>query len=124
MTWWARLAAEVRSLWTPNVPSAALVAPFTSSGEPVSVQRAVGLSAVWSCVALIAGSISSMPCVLYRRTEAGREKAIEHPLYDVLKLRPNPIQPAVQFWESLVTSLLLTGNGYAMLTKPAGCATG
>ena len=117
VTWWERLAAEVRSLWTPNVPSAALVAPFTSSGEPVSLTRAVGLSAVWACVSLISGSIASMPLVLYRREPEGREKATEHPLFDVLRLRPNPVIPVVAFYEALVTSLLLRGNAYALITK-------
>jgi HK97 family phage portal protein len=90
----------------------------TASGEPVSVQRAVGLSAVWACVTLIAGSISTLPLILYRRDEdEGRTRAVEHPLYDVLRTRPNPISPVVTFWESMVTALLLRGNAHAMLTR-------
>jgi HK97 family phage portal protein len=89
----------------------------TSSGEPVSVGRAAGLSAVWACVTLIAGSIASMPLILYRRVGEERERAVEHPLFDILRVRPNPTQPPVVFWESLVTSLLLRGNGYAMITR-------
>jgi phage portal protein BeeE len=80
----------------------------TTSGEPVSVGRAIGLSAVWACVTLIAGSIASMPLILYRRDDTeGRARAVEHPLYDVLRLRPNPVQPVVAFWEAMVTALLL-----------------
>jgi HK97 family phage portal protein len=89
----------------------------TSSGEPVSLARAAGLTAVWGCVALIAGSIASMPLLLYRRVGEGRERAVEHPLYDVLHTRPNPVQPVVAFWEAMVTALLLRGNAYAMLTR-------
>ena len=56
--------------------------------------------------------------MLYRRTEDdGRESAIEHPLFDVLRLRPNPVQSVVAFWEAMVTALLLRGNAYAMLTR-------
>jgi HK97 family phage portal protein len=72
---------------------------------------------VWACVTLIAGSIASMPLVLYRRTEDGRERYTDHPLYDVLHTRPNPVQAVVAFWEACVTALLLRGNAYAMLTR-------
>src|SRR5262249_19411975 len=47
----------------------------------------------------------------------GRERYIDHPLFDVLRLRPNPVQPVVAFWEAMVTALLLRGNAYATLTK-------
>jgi HK97 family phage portal protein len=121
MTWWERIAAEVRSLWTPwtpNVPSSAFLGPVSLSGEPVTAQRAASLTAVWACVSLISGCISSMPLILYRRTaDDGRERAVEHSLYDVLRVRPNPVQSCQAFYESLVTSVLLRGNGYATVTR-------
>lgn len=89
----------------------------TASGEPVSLQRAVGLSALWGCVTLIAGSVATMPLVLYRRVGEGRDRAVDHALYDVLRVRPNPVQSVVAFWEAMVTALLLRGNAYAMLTR-------
>jgi HK97 family phage portal protein len=89
----------------------------TSAGEPVSVERAVGLTAVWACVNLIAGSIASMPLVLYKRSDDGRDRYTDHPLYDVLHTRPNPVQSVVAFWEAMVTALLLRGNAYALITR-------
>jgi HK97 family phage portal protein len=89
----------------------------STSGEPVTLERAVGLSAVWACVSLIAGSIASMPLMLYRRTDDGRVRALEHPLYSVLHSQPNPVQAVVAFWEALMTALLLRGNAYALLTR-------
>src|SRR5262245_5732486 len=89
----------------------------TSSGEPVSPERAVGLTAVWACVTLIAGSISSMPLILYRRLDEDRARAVEHPLFDVLRLRPNPVQSVTAFWEAQVTALLLRGNSYSVITR-------
>lgn len=115
--WW-------RALWEPRAvsyPDPALnylnARPPTSAGESVSLERAASLTAVWACVSLIAGSIASMPLVLYRRTEDSRERALEHPLFDVLRLRPNPAQAIMAFWEAIVTGLLLRGNAYAMLTR-------
>ena len=72
---------------------------------------------MWACVTLIAGSIASMPLVLYRRTDDGRDRYADHPLYDVLHGRPNPVQPSMAFWEAMVTALLLRGNAFAMLTR-------
>ncbi len=89
----------------------------TSSGEPVSAERAASLSAVWACMTLIAGSIASMPLVLYRRVGDSRERYPEHPLYDVLHTRPNPVQNVMAFWEATVTALLLRGNAYALITR-------
>jgi HK97 family phage portal protein len=90
----------------------------TATGEPVSLERSVGLSAVWACVTLIAGTIASMPLLLYRRLADGtRERAVDYPLFDVLRLRPNPVQSVVAFWEAMVTALVLRGNGYATLTR-------
>jgi HK97 family phage portal protein len=66
---------------------------------------------------LIAGSIASMPLILYRRDDEGREKAVAHPPFDVLRLRPNPVQPVVAFWEAMVCALLLRGNAFALITK-------
>lgn len=89
----------------------------TSAGEAVSLERAASLTAVWACVTLISGAIASMPLLLYRRTEDSRERATEHPLFDVLRLRPNPAQPVMSFWEAMVTALLLRGNAFATLTR-------
>src|SRR5438093_4031 len=89
----------------------------TSSGEPVSLERAMGLTAIWACVNLIAGSIASMPLLLYRRVDEERERAVEHPLFDVLRVRPNPVQSVVSFWEAMVTALLLRGNSFASITR-------
>ena len=59
-----------------------------------------------------------MPLILYRRLEdEARERAVEHPLYDVLRVRPNPVQPVVAFWEAMVTALLLRGNAFALITR-------
>ena len=123
MSWWARLKAEIRSviLGPYATGDPALTRLFgggpSSSGESVSVARAAGLTAVWACVTLIAGSIASMPLLLYRRVDEDRARALEHPLFDVLRTRPNPVQSVVAFWEAMVTALLLRGNALAMLTR-------
>jgi HK97 family phage portal protein len=123
MTWWTRLLGRL-GLERRAVDYADPALQYlyggsrTASGEPVSLARAAGLTAVWACVNLIAGSIAAMPFVLYRRTaDDGRARYLDHPLYGVLRERPNPAQSVMAFWEAMVTALLLRGNAYAMLTR-------
>jgi HK97 family phage portal protein len=116
---WAWFGMEKRALDYADPALAYLGAgQRTVTGEPVDLERSVSLSAVWACTSLIAGCIASMPLILYRRlADDSRAKAIEHPLFDVLRLRPNPVQSVTAFWEAMTTALLLRGNAYATLTR-------
>lgn len=88
------------------------------SGEVVSESSALALSAVWGCVNLIAGTISTLPFVVYRTNNEGeREVAKGHPLYRVLHDSPNYDQTAVDFWEWMCAAIELTGNAYARIER-------
>jgi HK97 family phage portal protein len=79
---------------------------------------ALGLSATWACVQLIAGTISSLPLMVYRTDANGiRTVAKDHPLYFVLHDSPNYDQTAVDFWEVMAASIELYGNAYAVMEK-------
>lgn len=79
---------------------------------------AIGLSATWACVQLIAGTISSLPLMIYRTDKNGiRTVAKDHPLYFVLHDSPNYDQTAVDFWEVMAASIELYGNAYAIMEK-------
>lgn len=81
----------------------------------------VGLSATWACVQLIAGTIASLPLMVYRTDENGvRTVARDHPLYFVLHDSPNYDQTAVDFWEIMVASIELHGNAYAAIERRTG----
>ncbi|WP_186137957.1 phage portal protein [Burkholderia gladioli] len=86
----------------------------TSSGETVTVNSALQLSAAWACVRLIAETIATLPLNLYQRASNGtRTVATSHPLYAVLHAQPNADNTAVEFWEVIVACMLLWGNGFA-----------
>lgn len=78
---------------------------------------AVGLSATWSCVQLIAGTIASLPLMIYRTEKGIRRVAKDHPLYFVLHDSPNFDQTAVDFWEVIAASIELHGNAYASIER-------
>lgn len=86
----------------------------SSSGKSVTADTALKLSAVWGCVRLLAGTISTLPLGFFERLpDGGRKPATDHALYEILHHQPNADMTAVQFWEAFVTSMLLWGNAYA-----------
>ncbi|MEM9965000.1 MAG: phage portal protein [Asticcacaulis sp.] len=87
---------------------------MTQAGVPVSESSVLALSAAWACVNLLAGTIASLPLVVYRTDSAGNRKvASDHPLYRILHDSPNYDQTAMDFWEGGQASLELKGNLHA-----------
>jgi HK97 family phage portal protein len=91
-----------------------LVPEFSQSGAIVTPANAESISACFACVQAISESVASLPLITYRRTDGGdRERAADHPLYQVLHDRPNPRQTSLEFREQMQAAVLLRGNGYA-----------
>lgn len=86
----------------------------SAAGETVTADSALGLSATWACVNLVAGTIGSLPLRVYRTDANGiRIEARDHPLYALLHDSPNFDQTALDFWEFIAASIELHGNGFA-----------
>jgi HK97 family phage portal protein len=90
---------------------------FFGTPGAISANEALTLSAVSCCVSLISKTVAALPRHLYRLAGEGRERAVEHPLYNLLHAFPNPEYGAVDFWESLLTDALLYGNGFAEISR-------
>lgn len=80
----------------------------------------LALSTAWACVRLVAGTISSLPLMVYQETPSGREVARRHPLYNLLHHRPNTDQTALNFWQFVSASVELHGNGYSEIIRGSG----
>ncbi|MCQ9359241.1 MULTISPECIES: phage portal protein [unclassified Corynebacterium] len=90
----------------------------TSSGRAVNERTAMQMTAVYSCVRILAEAIAGLPLHLYRtREDGGKEKATDHPLYRLLHDEPNPEMTSFVFRETLMTHLLLWGNAYAQIIR-------
>lgn len=83
----------------------------------VTPSTAEGISAVYACVSAVSETIASLPLAVYRRTDTGREKAPDHPLYRVLHDQPNERQSALEFREQMTAHMLLRGNAYARIVR-------
>lgn len=86
-----------------------------------SIDVALQLSTVWACIRLIAETISTLPLITYERTETDgrdtRKVARQHPLYALLHDSPNADMTAVEFWEAVLSGLLLWGNAYVLILR-------
>ena len=90
----------------------------STSGKAVTERSAMQMTAVYSCVRILAEAVAGLPLHLYRYTDTGgKEKAIDHPLYTLLHDEPNPEMTSFVFRETLMTHLLLWGNAYAQIIR-------
>ena len=90
----------------------------TTSGKAVTERSAMQMTAVYSCVRILAEAIAGLPIHLYRyKSNGGKEKAVDHPLYQLLHDEPNPEMSSFVFRETLMTHLLLWGNAYAQIIR-------
>ena len=90
----------------------------STAGKQVTERSAMQMTAVYSCVRILAEAVAGLPLHVYRYTDAGgKEKALDHPLYRLLHDEPNPEMSSFVFRETLMTHLLLWGNAYAQIIR-------
>jgi HK97 family phage portal protein len=93
----------------------------STSGKTVNAANALTLSTVWACTRLVAGTISSLPLIVYKDgPNETRSRFKAHPLYQLLQYSPNADQTALDFWQFMCVSLELWGNAYARIERGAG----
>lgn len=91
--------------------SAAPLVLTSTTGERLSVDRALGLADVFACVRVLAESAASLPLHTYRRTDAGRERVTTGRLAALLE-RPAPAVTTANLVGTLMAHLTTWGNGY------------
>ncbi|RHT58654.1 phage portal protein [Clostridium sp. AM29-11AC] len=90
----------------------------SAAGKRVNERSAMQMTAVYSCVRILAEAVAGLPLHLYRYKEDGsKEKALSHPLYLLLHDEPNSEMSSFVFRETLMTHLLLWGNAYAQIIR-------
>jgi HK97 family phage portal protein len=93
------------------------LAEYQDSGT-AGANAVLALSAAWACVNLLAGTIASLPLMVYRTDRNGRRTvANDHPLYRVLHDSPNADQTALDFWEFVCACLEMHGNAYCEIER-------
>lgn len=90
----------------------------SAAGTMVNTETALGVSALRGCVTLLAESLAQLPCELYRRDDkGGRERATDHPLYDVIHSQPNRKDTTFEYYEQGMGHLALEGNEFSLIER-------
>lgn len=90
----------------------------SSAGKNVNERSVMQMTAVYSCVRILAEAVAGLPLHLYRyKQDGGKERAIDNNLYHLLHDEPNKEMTSFIFRETLMTHLLLWGNAYAQIIR-------
>lgn len=88
------------------------------AGREVTPETAMRLSAVYACVRLISGVMSSLPFpVMQIQADGDLKENKNHPVSWLINSEPCPGWSANQFWKYMVTSELLTGDQMAWIER-------
>ena len=83
-----------------------------------TTSKAMLLSTVYRCVDVITDSVAQLPLEPYLIDSAGyKSKFTAHPSYRLLNKEPNRNMSRFTFMKTLITSVILKGNGYAFIER-------
>lgn len=87
-------------------------------GSTYTQEKSLKLSAVYCAVEMISNAIAQLPLQPYRVDDDGYKTLMKsHPLWHILDCQPNARMTRHTFIKTLVTSVLLKGNGYAFIER-------
>lgn len=123
MNFWETMWSPIRSFFGGRQASGTQITGPLGYGYSASVEvteeTALQVSAVWACVRLISQAVASLPLIVYRKTDKGREVAGDHWFAELMRGKPNQYQTRYEFWEHQIANLALHGNLYAKKTLRA-----
>jgi len=88
----------------------------TSAGVNVTSSTAMYYVAVFACIDILSRTVGSLPLYLYKRLPGGgKEKARNHPLFNLVRYLPNPEMTAMRYRSTLQGHLASWGNAYSYI---------
>jgi HK97 family phage portal protein len=93
----------------------------SKSGISITWKSALQYTTAQACMRIIAEDIAQLPCAVYKKVAGGGSEPVpEHPVYKLLKTKPNEHQTAFELREQLGMHLVMTNNAYCWLNKVRG----
>lgn len=94
----------------------------SKAGVSFNEETAKKFTAVFACIRVLSETLASMPIIIYKdrkvgNKSSGKDRAVDHPLYDLLHNAPNNEMPAYTFKETLMNHICSSGNGYAQIQR-------
>ncbi|MDV2503093.1 MAG: phage portal protein [bacterium] len=92
----------------------------SATGTWVGPEVAMGVTAVYAAVRLLAETVASLPLIVYKRLpDGGKQRDPDHPLSEILGLLPNRWQTSFEYREMMMGHLVLRGNAYGAIIPGA-----
>lgn len=88
------------------------LAGTADTGDTINDATALNVSAYWRGLSLISTSEAMLPLHVYRAVGNGKERARDHPLYDVLHRRPNPRMTSFTWRQTMAAHRIMWGNAF------------
>ena len=106
---------ELGLLSNPSQAFIDLFAPRSKAGVPVTANSVVGLPAVWTAVKFISETFASLPIGVFEELKRGKKALKDHPVYTLLKFRPNSIQTSYEWRQLSMVHALLWGDAISLI---------
>jgi len=98
-------------------PAAGWAPPYGYSGDTIATtvnqNTSMGVNAFSAGIRLIAEDLASLPLITYKRLPVGKERAHDHPAYQMLHGIPNPEMTSMVFRETGIGHLYSWGDWFA-----------
>lgn len=85
----------------------------SEAGVSINDNKALQLSAFWSCLRVTSQAVASMPLVAYSSDAKGNRTELDDKISEVVRYSPNAEQTPFEFWQGQIAWLLARGNAFA-----------
>lgn len=123
MNWLGRMLNAVRKSYTPSsldLFRELFRGRMTKSGKVVDHKTALDVSVVLACARVYALGWAQVPFKIFRDQGRSKLPAPDHSLHKLLSLRPNQLQTAFEFFETVAYHVVLTGNAFVFMNYVRG----
>ncbi|MBU8575007.1 phage portal protein [Bacillus pumilus] len=90
---------------------------ISSSGEIITPENSLNIGAIFAAVDIKARHTAKLPLQVFKKTEGGRQRAIDHPVVKLLEKRPNSRQTPYVFKHTITVHRNLWGNAYVRIVS-------
>jgi len=109
------------SIWDDYWYQPILSGAETTAGLTVTNETVQQISPVFAGMRVSAETLATIPLILYRSlSENTRERATDHPLYNLLHLRPNAYQTSTEWREQMQSYFALWGKAASEIIRDNG----
>lgn len=89
----------------------------SAAGNYVNRDTALSYPPIWGALDLLACSVAKLPCIIYKKTTDGRERATDDPSYNLVRYRPNPHMTAFDMFKTVEFHRQACGGGYIYIFR-------